>query len=129
MGAFDFTTLFPMPSFLPERGKEKSNPLGERYWQNDGVVPLFSQWHPLDCSSTQCIHHACGLVDGHSRPPGHDEEMGKINELTPGMWHVYTLEDANHCSIAPQWMGTQRQKQFWEGVGRWLVGVERRRGR
>lgn len=27
----------------------KHSHLGEQYWANDGVVPLFSQWHPGGC--------------------------------------------------------------------------------
>jgi hypothetical protein len=33
--------------------------LGEEYWANDGVVPLFSQWHPLPCRYNK---HTCPLT-------------------------------------------------------------------
>ena len=72
VGLFDYSVLRPVPSFLssipqaPTVSKAKtypsdiekglhpiSNPapikLDEEYWKNDGVVPLFSQWHPLAC--------------------------------------------------------------------------------
>ncbi|KZP25429.1 alpha/beta-hydrolase [Athelia psychrophila] len=127
-GAFDFTSLSPVPSFLSPKGQDTNSALGQEYWQNDGVVPVFSQWHPLDCNVTQCIHHG-HTADGLPWTPGRpDEEMGKMDNLAPGVWHVYELEDANHSSISPQWMGTHRQKHFWEGMGRWLADVERHRG-
>ncbi|KAF7981138.1 hypothetical protein HWV62_34883 [Athelia sp. TMB] len=119
MGAFDFISLSPAPSFLEQKGQDEG--LGEEYWQNDGVVPLFSQWHPLNCTTTQCVHYAHGA--------NQDIEMGATNEPVPGMWHVYTLDDANHCSISPQWMGTQRQKGFWEDMGQWLANVEAHRAK
>jgi hypothetical protein len=65
---FDFSTLKPPPEFVFSEetgGVEKQEPegdlesgslvskfpadLGEEYFANDGVVPLFSQWHPLVC--------------------------------------------------------------------------------
>lgn len=63
MGSFDYSTLVPPPSFLYpmnpasritdiELGIHPSastSQLGEEYWANDGVCPLFSQWHPLEC--------------------------------------------------------------------------------
>ncbi|KAF8078841.1 hypothetical protein FPV67DRAFT_81769 [Lyophyllum atratum] len=67
MASFDFTTLLPIPSFL-EHALTYSYPLSlsslkdevmelglvseainQEYWANDGVVPLFSQWHPFRC--------------------------------------------------------------------------------
>jgi hypothetical protein len=69
ISAFDYSALRPIPSFL-ENGVpappssfstsfdvEKNtsfddadhNTLGQEYRENDGVVPLFSQWHPLSC--------------------------------------------------------------------------------
>ncbi|KAK7059211.1 hypothetical protein VNI00_001838 [Paramarasmius palmivorus] len=61
IGSFNFSTLRPAPSFLtpkcprsaktdPERAiSEEYEPLPEEYYANDGVVPLFSQWHPFPC--------------------------------------------------------------------------------
>ena len=57
IGLFDFEVLKSRPSFLHECvksqdvecGRRQGKPLGEEYWANDGVVPLFSQWHPNDC--------------------------------------------------------------------------------
>lgn len=66
MGTFDFSVLRPIPSFLlearphdtpdssstdTELGVPSISQLGEEYWENDGVVPVFSQWHPLACRS------------------------------------------------------------------------------
>ncbi|KAJ7897080.1 alpha/beta-hydrolase [Mycena olivaceomarginata] len=56
VGKFDFSTLRPSPSFLAQRGDSNC---AAQYWANDGVVPVFSQWHPLPCRLTRCRH----LVD------------------------------------------------------------------
>ncbi|KAJ7109995.1 Alpha/Beta hydrolase protein [Mycena epipterygia] len=45
LGAFDYSTLQPPPSFIRQLNAE----MGDEYWANDGVVPVFSQWHPLPC--------------------------------------------------------------------------------
>lgn len=68
ISAFDYSTLQPSPSFLKSdhpvssssfstRADVEKNTdliidqstLGKEYRDNDGVVPLFSQWHPLPC--------------------------------------------------------------------------------
>lgn len=74
IGSFDFAALRPVPSFVPvtpmlpdpsfktkHRDAERCLPvvdpdtvhaqLGQEYWANDGVVPVFSQWHPHPCRS------------------------------------------------------------------------------
>lgn len=80
VGGFDFSSIRPTPSFLtadhtrPGSGSvllatssDQSNPdleqgfmsksLGEEYWANDGVVPVFSQWHPLPCRLRALFFH------------------------------------------------------------------------
>lgn len=73
VGSFKFSDVRPLPSFMNgqsgiptseqkqphlndlEKGlhspvtEECRQQLGEEYWANDGVVPEFSQWHPLSC--------------------------------------------------------------------------------
>ncbi|THH19047.1 hypothetical protein EW146_g2052 [Bondarzewia mesenterica] len=136
MGSFDFSTLRPTPSFLlqpdvpifgmnfADQKTEKydldieggipirASRLGEEYWANDGVVPVFSQWHPYGCGATQCCHHA-------------SEDRDSISFCyEPGIWHVHQLEDASHTSIMPFWWGNQRQQQFWDDFGDWLRHVD-----
>ncbi|KAJ1027764.1 hypothetical protein NDA13_003219 [Ustilago tritici] len=64
IGHFDYSRLQPLPSFLTSTGTDakagseegflKRVPAG--WWQNDGVVPLASQFHPLDCDQGRCRH-------------------------------------------------------------------------
>lgn len=63
IGHFDYSRLQPLPSFLTSSGDEKTEgqesllkkvPAG--WWENDGVVPLASQFHPLDCDRERCRH-------------------------------------------------------------------------
>ena len=68
IGTFDFTSLHPTPTFVTAKEKiptldrrtagdveqniiitDSTPHLDEEYWANDGVVPVFSQWHPLPC--------------------------------------------------------------------------------
>ena len=63
MGSFDFSAISPEPTCItpPELGDKVvehaakaampnvKNELPEALWANDGVVPLFSQWHPHEC--------------------------------------------------------------------------------
>ncbi|KAJ7596657.1 alpha/beta-hydrolase [Mycena floridula] len=119
VGSFDFSTLHPPPSFIPlsqshdiEKGSVSGNSnilqaqLGEEYWANDGVVPLFSQWHPNRCSPGHCLHD-----ENNKRP-------------MPGIWHVHSLDGASHMSLLPIWMSSKRQKVFWGKLGDWLHSVD-----
>ncbi|KAF8922101.1 alpha/beta-hydrolase [Mucidula mucida] len=106
-GRFDFSSLQPVPSFLKKRlrGRVHANPigegssytLGEEFFANDGVAPLFSQWHPLECNS---------------------------EILEPGIWHVYELPDTTHTSLVPFWWSTERQQTFWKNHGCWLDEID-----
>jgi hypothetical protein len=82
MGRFDFSAIRPVPDFIvpchenqpstpvqPQSPKELEEqpltteddpPLGEEYWANDGVVPVFSQWHPYSCKYV--YHSSCELT-------------------------------------------------------------------
>ncbi|KAI0068173.1 alpha/beta-hydrolase [Artomyces pyxidatus] len=133
MGSYEFSVLRPVPSFLlrpvhsmkapqsfqqldildsledgiPEASDDPA--LGEEFWANDGVVPLFSQWHPLECRTTRCKHK-------------HSPDAESVPEA--GVWYVYPLERAHHQSVMPIWWGNQRQKEFWQGLGPWLRRID-----
>ncbi|KAJ7293116.1 alpha/beta-hydrolase [Mycena rebaudengoi] len=111
MGKFDYSTLKPPPSFFSPKFHDTALEMGEEYWANDGLVPVFSQWHPLPCCRTTCIH---------------DEPHSQASPQ-PGIWYVIREDDATHTSIVPLWMGTDRQRQFWIKLGTWLDNVERQR--
>ncbi|CAL1694038.1 unnamed protein product [Somion occarium] len=103
MGSFDFSDLKPSPTFIHDVDRNPS------YHANDGVVPVFSQWHPLDCESTHCRHLDIAPEE---------------DTIERGTWHVYDLDDANHLSIAPFWFNTSRQTMFWREMGQWLWKVD-----
>ncbi|KAJ3728109.1 alpha/beta-hydrolase [Lentinula guzmanii] len=116
MGSFDFSKIRPVPSFLDEikvpddveQGlltADYRKSLPEEYWANDGVVPLFSQWHPASCSSIHCQHV---------------ETMSP----TPGIWYVEQWNNTSHMSLVPLWVASDCQKQYWLNLGRWLRAIE-----
>jgi len=133
MGSFDFCRIRPVPSFLDNTVRSPAiamTPEGEsyvssrahheqlcqEYWANDGIVPVFSQWHPLSCNNTTCRHY--------SSSASANAPLRALPKPEPGIWHVYQVEDANHCSLAPCWLGTTRQKHFWETLGCWLRDID-----
>ncbi|PIL31817.1 hypothetical protein GSI_06521 [Ganoderma sinense ZZ0214-1] len=141
--SFRFSTLRPVPAFLESTFSTKleSTHDGDARLEdglidvddggayllnalraNDGVVPLFSQWHPYDCKNTRCVHfsHAESILDGVT-----DSEKSRYDESPEaGIWHVHHLENAHHFSIVPVWLGTQSQKAFWMDLGHWLRSIE-----
>ncbi|KAK0198924.1 alpha/beta-hydrolase [Armillaria mellea] len=131
---FDLSSVLPVPSFLqgkdlsgdayieyacsdPEHSLYELSPLeiGDECRANDGVVPLFSQWHPLPCGMTRCRHYS---VDRHSKP--------SVPE--PGVWQTHEIADATHASVVPMWLSTPRQNLFWEEVGDWLRKIDEAEG-
>ncbi|KAJ6504400.1 alpha/beta-hydrolase [Mycena vulgaris] len=127
LGTFDYSTLRPSPSFFHQQNSASCSPhpelsMGEEYWANDGVVPIFSQWHPLPCCQTRCRHFGPAPQIAVKSTENEDRFQPR-----PGIWYVNEEEDANHMSIVPLWMGTSRQQRFWLRLGRWLRAVESNR--
>lgn len=63
IGHFDYSRLQPAPTFLASKAEQKGKQgegamshLSSAWWENDGVVPLASQFHPLDCHPDRCRH-------------------------------------------------------------------------
>jgi len=108
--------------------------LSEEYWANDGIVPVFSQWHPLESPGVAHVSLLDHLVDSFPSssticrryiPSGTENEyLEEPIKPEPGIWHVHQIENANHCSLAPRWFGTTRQKHFWETMGCWLGNID-----
>ena len=157
IATFSFSSLRPIPAFIDtlasahlasvrsDKGETQDgvididkhgNYLSTALRANDGIVPLFSQWHPFECKYvcrqvpptsylttfgcrfTRCRHfsHADNIL-------GWDEtRYGRPPE--PGIWHVHHLEDAHHLSIAPLWFGSVEQKAFWKDIGHWLRSID-----
>jgi len=122
--------------------------LSEDYYANDGVVPIFSQYHPGECSPSYCIHHS-SHQDPHPDPfyfgvpssnssssssPSIESQTSRSNKNNntiynkpkpkPGIWNVCYMPDSTHVSLMPLWRGTPRQKEFWCELGEWLETVD-----
>ncbi|KAH9858051.1 alpha/beta-hydrolase [Lenzites betulinus] len=143
MARFDFSSLRPVPVFLstaaavPKQGPQPNNGeatvedavmhgdrLSAALRENDGVVPLFSQWHPRECRNARCRHFnpGAGCGDG-----VYDEGAKARHSGVPeaGVWNVHHLADAHHFSVVPFWLGSAIQKAFWLDLGHWLRAVDR----
>ncbi|KAI0692668.1 hypothetical protein BC835DRAFT_44185 [Cytidiella melzeri] len=123
IGWFDLSSIHPSPSIVDEATKPQQAATSHNsavLRSNDGVVPLFSQWHPFSCNSTCCKHRTWIEDDDASDA----KQQENLPSLTPGLWNVYHVRDANHVSIAPFWFGTRRQRLFWERMGNWLQSIE-----
>ncbi|KAI0375137.1 alpha/beta-hydrolase [Pilatotrama ljubarskyi] len=142
---FDFSSLRPIPAFMAtvasascaSKLESDSNLedgvidvanggdyLSAALRANDGVVPLFSQWHPFECRSTRCKHFSHGdkLLD--------DSEKTRYScSPEAGVWSVHHLANTHHLSIVPFWFGSRSQKAFWLDLGHWLRAIDRARGR
>jgi hypothetical protein len=119
--------------------------LPEEFYANDGIVPLFSQWHPGSCvTGIRCLHKASAagdsttptsslsasiqLVvadDGHSHPIHPPPTLTKPNVFQVLDLHADKSTRHHHLSIMPLWMGIDSQRAFWEDVGAWLCEVDR----
>lgn len=120
VASFDFSVIRPVPSFVNLMGNdiEAGGEGSEVYRANDGVVPVFSQWHPLACKQTVCQH----LKHGDITVIPSDDEPRVIPE--GGKWYVYELLEAHHGTIAPRWRDTPRQRGFWKELGQYLRDVD-----
>ncbi|THV07592.1 alpha beta-hydrolase [Dendrothele bispora CBS 962.96] len=114
IASFDFSSLKHAPSFLrPLLGASVDIEHGlltevstNDLRANDGVVPVFSQWHPRSCSTTNCQH-----------------SKSKSSPV-PGIWYVEELPHTHHLSLVPLWTSSSGQRRYWIKLGRWLREVE-----
>lgn len=113
MCSYDLTKVQPCPEFLNpiQKGKDR-----DELYKNDGVVPVFSQWHPRSCQETKCVHH-------HHRALA-NPSYSVADTLVPGTWNVFTIEGATHASIVPKWTGSELQTTFFKGLGERLSFME-----
>jgi len=76
-------------SYKPEVLENLVGQVEEDEWlKNDGVAPLASQFHPRECSESYCQHRK-GF------------QPWQPEELRPGQWDVFLLENCSHCCIVP----------------------------
>jgi hypothetical protein len=147
MKTFDFSRLRPIPSFLRSDSLSKSlesqtaveaglwsepdnQSLDTEHTQNDGIVPIFSQYHPLPCRYqkhyARIIHHIDFFYS--STCCKHLESNTVVNftdlELKPNTWYVNQVDAATHITLVPFWVGSERQRAFWTNMGKWLKAVE-----
>ncbi|KAF9225408.1 alpha beta-hydrolase [Gyrodon lividus] len=120
---FDFSKLRPTPEIVASAadcqehdaefhpGGDSQGVALKQLRENDGVVPLFSQFHPFKCSTALCRHYFENKTWRQAKP-------------YPGVWDVSILHDTSHLSIAPMWRGSQGQWQFWGDLGAWLYIVD-----
>ncbi|GJE85878.1 alpha/beta hydrolase fold-containing protein [Phanerochaete sordida] len=122
ISSYDFSYIKPSPSVInvhhPRRSRRssRSGPNRDALRANDGIVPVLSQWHPLNCSETTCRHWP--------REPAVPQDFSDLPDPVPGLWDVFEVPDATHISLVPFWYGTARQRAFWGSVGRWLREID-----
>ncbi|KAG1754828.1 alpha beta-hydrolase [Suillus paluster] len=136
VSSFNFSVLQPTPAIVAsvsssgrrdtDSGCPSSSPGNDStgcehfYWENDGVVPVFSQFHPFGCRHGQILNvlHQYRILSDIIR-----RGYIAIGQY-PGIWCVYALENASHFSIAPFWWGSRRQRAFWLELGNWLRAID-----
>ncbi|KIS72343.1 uncharacterized protein UMAG_00749 [Mycosarcoma maydis] len=88
IGHFDYSRLQPCPSFLSSADDKHSRSamesLDSKWWANDGVVPLASQFHPFDCDRQTCRHfHGMSASLPFGTRSQRAESVIQPNETTP----------------------------------------------
>jgi len=77
--------------------KKKERNLRHDLWENDGVVPVFSQNHPSECSITHCQHHGEFELNGNPSPTSCNNL--RIGSFDKGVWHVFKSSGMPHDSL------------------------------
>ncbi|SPO20447.1 related to lipase [Ustilago trichophora] len=130
IGHFDYSRLQPSPSFLPqttEKGGQSKDTaqalasLPPTWWENDGVVPLASQFHPLDCHPDRCRHFSgmpASLPFGKrkKRPQSTDFRLRQPLVLSPVSETATLVDvDAGSCKSSVEVVQRERKKEEEEG--------------
>ncbi|KIM34471.1 hypothetical protein M408DRAFT_19373 [Serendipita vermifera MAFF 305830] len=98
----------PAPAAAPK--------LRDDLWENDGVVAVYSQTHPADCSDVHCKHH--GDLDL-------DEKAGQIGSLTDGTWHVFKSRGMSHnCLVGGLARYESHRNAVWTKISQAMVELD-----
>ncbi|KAF8913079.1 hypothetical protein CPB84DRAFT_512248 [Gymnopilus junonius] len=118
VGAFDYNLLrlLPLSKFLPAQEEYlRAENNGEEYWATDGVVPLFSRWHPFPCTLTTCNHSAV------LHRQIFEQREGKFDNICVNN----PVDETNHLSLVPGlFQENMYKKSFWTELGHWLEVVD-----
>jgi hypothetical protein len=125
-----FSLTLPVPLYLlahlvgryqfPSTVKESPVPPEEmhRWHENDGICPVFSQYHPHDCSPDYCTHRqGMPIANAETRE---DSAPSPV----PGKWQVWELSDTSHFGLIPVWRNTEKQQQFFLYYRNYLLKIE-----
>ncbi|CAG8531123.1 13655_t:CDS:2 [Ambispora gerdemannii] len=84
-----------------------------QWFENDGLCPVISQYHPERCSPTYCTHHQ-GLPEVNNN--------ANISQFCrPGVWDVWMIPGTTtHLGVVPVLKLTKKQEQFFMGVKEYL---------
>lgn len=104
------------PTYSAHRGPTGARiDLGEDYYANDGVVPVFSQWHPGTCAPGHCVHHST-VSEPHV---GEGFYFG-----LPGVARSHPEEFARSLVIGAGSAATGRESESEEGRREALNGIK-----
>ncbi|PKY45639.1 alpha/beta-hydrolase [Rhizophagus irregularis] len=91
------------------------------WYENDGLCPIISQYHPFSCSPGYCTHHD-GMPPSEKYKYQHSYQVSTKSRPNPvrGQWEVWKIEDTTHWSIIPVWYNDPKQMEFFVGYKEYL---------
>jgi hypothetical protein len=111
-----------------EEGKKPvTKQLRDDLWENDGVVAVYSQTHPSECSEAHCRHHGdldlsavtCG-ARAHTTP--------QIGKLESGIWHVFKSRGMTHnCLVGGLARYDAERSAVWTKISEAMLDLDRAR--
>lgn len=111
--------------YIPEVLDLKDLP--EEYYANDGVVPLFSQWHPGACiPGVRCVHDNDDPSVGQELDEEIDERNGEEEEERSSEWTTDDHEDEVGDAGSVEYGRSPSLSSFWS---RSFLGWTRSRAR
>lgn len=82
--------------------------LRDDLWENDGVVAVYSQTHPSECSDAHCKHH------GDLSFETMNKTAPSIGTLDNGIWHVFKSWGMSHnCLVGGLARYESRRNAVW----------------
>ncbi|KAI9295673.1 alpha/beta-hydrolase [Neoconidiobolus thromboides FSU 785] len=84
------TILFSM--ILGTYSFKAKDKVDEEWRDNDGVIPVISQYHPKSCKDQNCIHLKYKKAEKILYQP-------LFSQIQPGIWYTIEIEDACHFNV------------------------------
>jgi hypothetical protein len=113
---------------VKEGTKPVAKQLRDDLWENDGVVSVYSQSHPSECSDAHCRHHGDLDLSAVTSCSARAHTTPQIGKLENGIWHVFKSWGMTHnCLVGGMARYDAEREAVWTKISEAMLDLDRAR--